>query len=265
MKKIQIKNLKKHLPLICTVVSAGGVVLTAIQAVKDYKRGLMKVNSIENLYSLTMDEYEKEKRKIMLQSYIPTFMIGGATIALMFVSNTLGKKQYLALASAATMATTNYHNYRNEVINRYGEPVDVDILKTIAAEKAETMHISGDVCGVTNACLELDDIHEQELTFYDSYGQRFFKSTIGKVLQAEYHINRNFCIGATPSLNDFYEFLGIEKTEYGDTVGWGCNLWEDGICWIEFNHIKADDTENGVSYYIIDFPFAPAPDFEGYE
>lgn len=261
--KINIQNLKKHLPLIFTIASAGGVVLTAIQAVKDSKKASMKMNSI-NDYSISLEDWEKQKKKAMLTSYIPTFMIGGTTIALMFVSNHLGKKQYLALASAAALATENYRNYRQEVVKRYGEPVDIDIIKTIACEKAENAHITGGMFfGSTS--LELEGIHEQEVTFYDSYGQRFFKSTLGNVLQAEYYINRDFALGKLVSLQDFYIFLGLDPEVGSEKVGWGINIWEDGINWIEFNHVKAYDEKNDLSYYIIDFPFPPSPDFEEYE
>lgn len=47
--------------------------------------------------------------------------------------------------------------------------------------------------------------------FYDGYSQRYFESKISQVLQAEYHLNRNFAIGADVTLNDFYLFLGIDR------------------------------------------------------
>ena len=94
--------------------------------------------------------------------------------------------------------------------------------------------------------------------FYDPISERYFESTIGKVLQAEYHLNRNFMFAGYISLNEFYEFLGIEETELGATVGW--NSCNGDIFWIDFNHSKAmvDDGLNGeIECYIIDMVFPP--------
>ena len=63
----------------------------------------------------------------------------------------------------------------------------------------------------------------------------FFKHALEQVLLAEYHVNRNMALGALILLNDFYEFLGLERTEYGGEVGWYVN---DDYIWIDFIIVK---------------------------
>ena len=101
--------------------------------------------------------------------------------------------------------------------------------------------------------LGFDDVNEETLLFYEPYSERYFKSTLYRVLQAEYHINRNFALGADISLNDFYLFLGIEKTDGGDMIGWS---GVDGYEWIDFENIRST-LEDGTPYYIISPMFEP--------
>lgn len=93
---------------------------------------------------------------------------------------------------------------------------------------------------------------------FNSFSQRYFESTIEKVIQAEYHLNRNFMFAGVISLNDFYEFLGLEKTELGDAVGWSnCN---GDIYWIDFNHHRLT-LDDGMEIYVIDMVFEPTAEW----
>ena len=79
-----------------------------------------------------------------------------------------------------------------------------------------------------------------------------------KVIQAEYHLNRNFMFAGVIPLNDFYEFLGLEKTELGDAVGWSsCN---GDIYWIDFNHHRLT-LDDGMEIYVIDMVFEPTAEW----
>lgn len=60
------------------------------------------------------------------------------------------------------------------------------------------------------------------------------------------------------SPNDFYEFLGLEKTELGDAVGWSsCN---GDIYWIDFNHHRLT-LDDGMEIYVIDMVFEPTAEW----
>lgn len=95
-------------------------------------------------------------------------------------------------------------------------------------------------------------------TFYDSFSQRYFETTIEKVIQAEYHLNRNFMFFGTIALNDFYDFLGLEKTDFGDTVGW--SSVNGDIYWIDFNHRRVT-LDDGMEVYVIDMVFEPTAEW----
>ena len=63
-------------------------------------------------------------------------------------------------------------------------------------------------------------------------------------------------------LNEFYEFLGIPKTDYGEVVGWSMT---DGLSWVDFEHREVKN-EDGTKYVALDMVFCPSEDFlEGWE
>lgn len=71
-------------------------------------------------------------------------------------------------------------------------------------------------------------------------------------------LNRNFMFAGVIPLNDFYEFLGLEKTELGDAVGWSsCN---GDIYWIDFNHHRLT-LDDGMEIYVIDMVFEPTAEW----
>ena len=96
--------------------------------------------------------------------------------------------------------------------------------------------------------------------FYDEYGKRFFETTLEQVISAEYHLNRNYVLRGYTVLNEFYDFLGIETTDYGNEIGWAIN--DDGTFWIDFDHYQTEI--DGVECYIIDMPFGPSAEWKEY-
>lgn len=97
-----------------------------------------------------------------------------------------------------------------------------------------------------------------EMLFYDSYSKTWFYSSALRVLNAEYHLNRNFVLGGAVALCEFYEFLGLnylyEKYMNSDLI-WDSS---DGYYYIDFIHTKKQNA-NGHSYIEIKMIFDPMP------
>ena len=144
----------------------------------------------------------------------------------------------------------------------FGEKTHKDILKSIAVEKADlnTCCYAPGLIGFST--LGVNDIEEEKRLFYEPFTERYFESTIGRVLTAEYMLNRDYALGADVTLNDFYLSLGLEKVEGGDDVAWSASSDElDGIGWIDFDNVvsKLDD---GREYIMICSVYSPAPIYE---
>lgn len=186
--------------------------------------------------------------------YIPPVLIGASTIACIFGASILSKRQQASLASAYALVSTSYSEYKSKLKEMYGEEAHQAIVDAIAAEKAKDVHISSELLS-TNCSLELEEDSSEARLFYDEYSGRYFEATIEQVMSAEYHLNRNYVLRGYTVLNELYDFLGLEPTEYGSTVGWSVFNGDD-IQWIDFNHHKTvinDDLE----CYVIEMPYCP--------
>lgn len=230
------------LKIALTATASAGVVSTAYLASKATLKAEQLVND---------EMTRKEAIKATWKLYIPAVSSGVGTVLCIICIGRLGHKQRLALAGAYNMLASSFKDYRDAVMKLYGEEADKAVIEEVAAEQAKDTHIVAyDILDTTT--LDLEDLGEQVVRFYDVYGERFFEAKPTKVLQAEYHHNRNFILEGGVSLNKFYDFLGLAPMVGGDEVGWTIN---DGLMWIDFNHKKCKD-EQGV-YYALQFTFDP--------
>lgn len=258
------KAVKKAAPTILTVVSAAGVVATAALAVRATPKALKRIEAAkavkkaENGGNLT----RMETIVACWQCYVPAAATGIAVIGCIFGANALNRRQQAALVSAYALVSRSYNDYQRKVKELHGIDAHRGIMEALAAEKSKKQPIyAGTLIG--SSSLDFEDAGEEERLFYDAISERYFQATISQVLQAEYHLNRNFALGGGfITLNQFYEFLGIEPVPGGDEVGW---MVSDGLYWVDFDHQKTvvDDGLNGeVECYIIDAPFPPVSERE---
>lgn len=232
--------IRKYSPVALSFVASAGVVVTAIAAAKATPRAVALVYA-DSRKKHDGDPYAYTKKEAFIvawKCYIPAVAFGASTIACIMGANALNRRQQAALTSAYALVQSSYKEYKDKLKELYGEEAHNAIIDSIAKEKGMEPEVSR--------------------TFYDSFSQRYFESTIEKVIQAEYHLNRNFMFAGVISLNDFYEFLGLEKTELGDAVGWSnCN---GDIYWIDFNHHRLT-LDDGMEIYVIDMVFEPTAEW----
>ena len=103
-----------------------------------------------------------------------------------------------------------------------------------------------------------EDACGEPVLFYDEYGSRYFEATIEQVMSAIYHLNRDYILRGYAYLNELYNFLGLESTDYGSVLGWAPT--DEGEYWIEFSHHKIT-MDDGMEVYLIEMPFEPRYDF----
>lgn len=144
--------------------------------------------------------------------YIPTAAFGLSTIACIMGANALNSRKQAALTSAYALINQSYKEYKDKLKELYGEEAHNAIVDSIVSEKCKDVYISSPSF-ISSSSLDFGEGMEPEIirTFYDSFSQRYFETTIAKVIEAEYHLNRNFMFQGVIPLNDFYEFLGLEK------------------------------------------------------
>lgn len=248
--------MKKHLPLMLSILASGGLVATAVLTAK----ATPKANDILKKHE---KEETVEKIKAVTPAYLPAILSGAATVICIFGIGTLNRKQLASLTGAYGLVTKRYQDYKKKVIEKFGEEAHKNILDDLEIEHVKPEHTLYTTGLISSSSLDYGIEDEVERLFYDCYSERYFTSTISKVIQAQYHLNRNFMLAGSVSLNDFYEFLGIEKTEFGDRVGWAI---DDDCYWIDFyNHVThitgEDDSKDSYDVCIIDYQFEPTEAF----
>jgi len=267
-----VKCLRGKESLILTGLGVVGVIGTGVSAALATPKALANLEAFEDVeYNSQMRKYEDNggffkvsgsgcsveptdfefelptwrKALVIAPYYIPTMLIATATATCIISSYVKSVKTQQSLIAAYTVLDSAYKSYKDKNIELYGEEADRQIVKVMAYGQFEDIVVM-----------------DGEELFYDEYSGRYFKSTSEVVKTAEYELNRNFTTRGYCELNEFYELLGIEPTDYGHVIGWNLALGDCwyGYSWIDFKH-QVEESENGFEYTIISYPFIPTADF----
>lgn len=241
---------KKNASTILTCLGALGVVGTTLSAIKATPKAIELLDNEEDMKIERDGQYltNFEKALVVAPVYFPTILFGTATIICIFGANTLNKKKQAALTSAYAYLNSSFNEYKDKVKAIYGEDGEKRVREEIAKDKY-----------IQQSMPESD----KDMLFFDEYSGRYFESTLFNLQNAVYKLNRTFALEGYANLNEFYRYIDLPETEYGNVLGWsGLKYWE--VCnyaWIE---IKWEDMElpDGLVAQAIRFTIPPE---EGYE
>lgn len=193
--------MKVHSPTILTIIGSTGVVITAVLAVKSTPKALELIEEAKNI---KQDELTvKETIQVAWKPYIPATISGIATILCVVGANYLNIQKQKSLMSAYMLLDNAFKQYRSRVIEEYGEDQDREFSHDIIRKQLEDM----------------DGIYTDTL-FFEFNSMRFFEANIHKVLQAECKAKIQFEGSGYLTLNDYYAYLGIDPSPYGEAMGW---------------------------------------------
>lgn len=249
--KESIRYLRRRTPTILAIGGAIGVVATAISAAKTAPKVVEILNEAE------IDKGEKltkmEIISVAAPHYIPSILIGAASIACIFSSSALYKNQIASISGAYILLAQSYERFQSKVNELYGE----DACNSARGEVVKDIYSESKPVKLRN-CSDTET-----LLFYEEHYGKFFERTAMEVQDAEYNLNRKFATEGEVSLNDFFIFLGFGEHEVCDALGWS----QETICdfcrpaWIDFEHqlVKMDD---GMECYIINILTPPIMDYD---
>lgn len=246
--------IKRNAPTILSCLGVAGVVATTVTAVKATPKALAIIENAEEEKGKKLSKWEKVN--LAGPVYISTVITGVATAACILGSNVISNRQQATLMSAYALLGNSYKEYKKKTDELYGEEAGKHIREEIAKDK------------YTGDGKILDDNKE---LFFDFYSGRYFESTKEAVMWAQYETNRALFTNYAVSLNEYYDFLGLEERPEYDLVGWSCGKMEEMYChqWIEFDHeetIIDDESEynEGLKCTIIYMPLEPFMDYLEY-
>lgn len=262
MKKFELMNnmsrtfhkfgfqVKKHSPEILVVAGVVGVVTSAVMACK----ATLKVNEViepckknvekiavaaENGVTEAGEEYtiEDSKKELgvvyaqtgvqLIKLYGPAILVGAVSITSILASNNILRKRNVALAAAYTAVDSSFKEYRNRLIERFGEELDRELkFDTKTKEIEETVIDENGEEKVVKKTVDVVDPNAQ----YSPYARCFDDGCTGWDKDSEYNLmylrhQQNYANELLRSrghvfLNEVYDMLGIPRTKAGCVVGW---------------------------------------------
>lgn len=204
-------------PVLLLGTTIAGVVTTGVLAAKaGYKaRGI--IDDAEGRY---IDQFDEEVTELSTQEkiqmtwlcYATAGISGAGTIASAVGTHTIHTKRANAMA-AIYAVTSNKLDDMSEKAEKLLGPKKTQELKDEVAQK----HADRNPLRSNNEVIIVDDGTE---LCHDEWSGRWFMSSMRKVEEAFNNFNRDLINNGDASLNDFYEYLGLENIPMGDAFGW---------------------------------------------
>lgn len=252
---MNIKTLvKRAIPPVLTVVSAGGVIATAVLSSKAALKADILLKEAEESKHEQLTTFEKVQ--VSAPAYLPTVAAGALTVACIVGLRSYDRRQQAAAIAGYALIKRNYEKYQGKVKELLGLEEHHKITEAIARDvevevpKEHCLIAQG---GIGPSSTMDFGVNEEKRLFYDTFSDRYFESTIGDVLQAEHHLNRNFHLGGYVSVNDFYDLLGLDHIKDGDKLCW---TLQEGLEWVDFDH-SSTVLDDGLECCVIDMVFPP--------
>ena len=291
-------KLKKHSPEILVVGGVVGLVTSGVMACKattklsaildDSKEQIELFDKVAANPEMVNEEYtvedaEKDKKIVKVQTavkvaklYAPAVAIGMVSIGAIFASNNIMRKRNVALGAAYATVDRAFKDYRNRVVDRFGEELDKELrynLKT--KEVKETVEDeNGKKKTVKRNIKYMDSPMPSEFAvIYDDGCAGWTKDPEDNkffLIQQQRYANERLKRRGYLSLNEVYELLGFPSTKAGQVVGWLYDCKDPnykGDDFVDFGLYNVDyepnrDFVNGYERNIIlDFNVAPIIDF----
>lgn len=254
-----------------------GVVATTVLAIvvtrKDCKNKFEKKSQV-NIFEKESEEITRDdvidETKELIKTYAPVFISAAATIFCIKKSDQKWMAYNNLINSSYIAARDKMARYRALAAPAVG----AEVIKGLNGQRSDE--------GVEWFCIEdpqwkpavtsTDKLNEYLKNGFPEHNPHYiyFQSTKADVIEAEYHLNRNFALRGSASVRELFAFLGILDRfpdEYEDKLGWDVQIMMEDWCiepWIDFEHAHTVDPDTGEAINMIYYTWEPGftPDCE---
>ena len=253
-------KMKKHSPEILMVAGVAGVVVSAVMACK----ATLKVDAVMDETKEKMDKIHKAEEDGATESgedyfiedakkdtaivyaqtglklakiYAPAVVIGALSITSILASNNILRKRNVALAAAYATVDKSFKEYRNRVIEKFGQEIDRELKYNIKAEKVTATEVDEETGKEKKVKKNTFVVNPSDVSGYARFFEKYTVDEDGNsILNPHWEPNNEYnimFIKAQESyandllkakkrlfLNDVYEMLGLPQTKAGQVVGW---------------------------------------------
>ena len=241
-------QLKKHSPEILVVAGVVGGVTSAVMACKattkagdiieDTKSQLdiihkgMEDGNIRGV-EYTKEDGTKDLTIVYTQTavkfvklYGPAVALGTASIVSILAGHNITRKRNLALTAAYATIDNSFKQYRNRVIERFGEELDRELKYDVKTKEVEETVVNEDgtesTVKTTVNVIDPNTISDYSRIF-DECNPSWSKSPEHNLVflkQQQNYANDLLKSRGHLFLNEVYDMLGFPRTQAGQIVGW---------------------------------------------
>lgn len=251
-------QVKKHSPeiLLVTGIITGGVALVAAckattkleSVLNETKNNVEKVHECADAGEIRVQEgeeirtveYTEEDSKKDLtiiytkgvwnvtKLYAPAIGFGAVSLVCILASHGIIHKRNTALAAAYTAVSTNFEDYRNRVVERFGSEMDRELKYNIKAKEVEETVVQED--GTESTVKKTIEVIEDPYEGHSEFARCFTTGCTGWTKDAEANLiflraqekwaNQRLMAVGHLFLNEVYDMLGIPRSVAGTQVGW---------------------------------------------
>lgn len=208
--------IKKNSPQIMVGFGITGFITSTIMAVK-----------VTPNAKATLERLKHEKEKLTFKDkwkvakyYVPAAVVAGCSTACCVGSVSISMKRNAVLATALGAAETTLSNYQKSVIEKVGEETFKEI-KSDADKKTLEQQT-----GTTVTEYKVEQFNGKYDTFdCSSFRMCPKKMSEDDIRKIENDINEDIfnSMSGYKTLNDYYDYIGLDETSIGDTLFWDIN------------------------------------------
>lgn len=153
----------------------------------------------------------KELILLTWKCYLPTIVMGAATISCIIGGHSINMRRNAALAGLYSLTEKTLQEYQAKVVEQLGEKKEEKVREAILQDKLDKNPV--------NECKVLITGKGDSLC-WDSLSGQYFMSDIETVRRIVNQFNHDIISDRWGTVNSLYSDLGLEHTAFGETMGW---------------------------------------------
>lgn len=223
--------IRANSPSILTAFGVSGTITTAYLTGKATIKAVNAVRSEQERIDQRVKSYPLARNdviRLVWKFYIPPTISGVVTIGSIIAATRIGSKRTAAAYSILTVSERAFDEYKEKVVEKYGERKEQHIRDEIAQDK------------VTNnppPTREVMLAGPGNVLCYEIYTGRYFNSDMESLRKAQNDINAKLLRDDHASASDLYIILGLPYTSHSSYIGWT----SDKLLELQFSTCLADD------------------------
>lgn len=210
------KAVADNSPALLTAMGVAGFVTTAALAAKGSFQAaevLKRDSDQRDVRALTDSDVFpaelKEQFQMTWKYYIPAVGVGLTSALCVISAQRIGTRRVTAMASAYTLSQRAFEEYKDKVLEKFGEKKEASVREEIAKDRVNAAVANTLLVPMTGDYL-VCDLHSD----------RVFRSNMNDLEKAVNDTNSQILNDGYASLTDFYDRVGLRKTAESDDIGW---------------------------------------------